>query len=49
MFFIEALVYDFDEVSQLIYDEKTGAWIELTGRAYDRDIFQRSPKQMSGV
>ena len=31
MFFIEALVYDFDEASQLIEDEKTGAWIELTG------------------
>jgi hypothetical protein len=40
MFLIEALVYDFDEVSQLIQDEKTRAWIELTGRGNDRDIFQ---------
>jgi hypothetical protein len=35
----EALIYDFDEASQLIEDDKTGGWVELTGRRHDRDVF----------
>ena len=39
IFFIEALVYDFDEARQLLEDKKTGGWIELTARGDYSDIF----------